>query len=245
LYTATGLIDPVLGAVETVDPLHIKHRTFRGPEHEAVAASGSPIELASKVITTLDDSLVWAADASGLPGTAKWASWTADQRRDWWVTRVGPVTTVAVAYPGVFGAIANRLPIQVIAGFVQQALVLCAVARAYGVDDRHDQTDLLAQVLCRRTLDSRALLGTSAPTDDNPESDEERGFADRLAHAAWAGLGTSRSIVGELSRRPSPRQPWRMLGALPVIGAVADYIGENSALRRAADSAVETIRRSS
>jgi hypothetical protein len=141
----------------------------------------------------------------------------------------------------VFGAIANRLPIQVIAGFVQQALVLCAVARAYGVDDRHDQTDLLAQVLCRRTIDSRALLGTS--TDKHNNSEAERGFADRLAHAAWAGLGTSRAIVGELSRRPSPRQPWKMLGALPVIGAVADYIGENSALRRAADSAVETIRR--
>jgi hypothetical protein len=36
-----------------------------------------------------------------------------------------------------------------------------------------------------------------------------------------------------------------MFGALPVVGAVADYIGESSALRRAADSAVETIRRSS
>jgi hypothetical protein len=245
LYAATGVIDPVLGAVESVDPLHIKHRTFRGPGHQAMAASGSPVELASKLITALDDSLVWAADASGLPGTAKWESWTAEQRRDWWVGRVGPITTLAVAYPGVFGAIANRLPIQVVAGFVQQAALLCAVARAYGVDDRHDQTDLLAQVLCRRTLDSRALLGTSAHGDSDAGADAERGFADKLAHAAWTGLGTSRAIVGELSRRPSPRQPWRMLGALPVIGAVADYIGENSALRRAADSAVDAIRRSS
>ncbi|ETD30139.1 hypothetical protein [Williamsia sp. D3] len=231
LYTATELIDPALGAVEHLDPLGIKHRTFRGPEQQAISASEVPAEGIAKLIAALDDSLVKVTDASGFPGTAKWESWTADQRRDWWVSRMGTVTTALVAYPGVFGVIANRLPIQVIAGFVQQAVVLCAVARAYGIDDRHAQTDLLAHVLCRRKLDSRALL--------------RNGSADEGHASVWDRLATSRAIVGELGRRPSPRQPWRMLGALPVIGAVADFIGEHSALRRATDSAVEKIQHNS
>jgi hypothetical protein len=150
-----------------------------------------------------------------------------------------------VAYPGVFGVIANRLPIQVIAGFVQQAVVLCAVARAYGVDDRHAQTDLLAHVLCDRKIDSRALLGGASADRKNPTTDPDDNLAEKLAHSVWNRLATSRAIVGELARRPSPRQPWRTLGAVPVIGAVAGFIGENSALRRAADSAVETIQHTS
>lgn len=235
LYAVTGLIDPALGAVEHLDPLGVKGRTFRSAEQtDDPASSEDLIAKAMKVVGAVDDSLVWASDTAGLPGTAKWESWSPAERRDWWIKRVGPISTLAVAYPGVFGVIADRLPLQTVIGFAQQAILLCAVARAYGVDDRHRQTDLLARVLCKRQIDSRSLL---AKAEESPKTSESSG----LVHAAWSGIGKSRAVLGELARRPSSRQPWRMLGALPVVGAAADYIGETSALRRAADAVVRQI----
>ncbi|PYE13752.1 hypothetical protein DFR67_11577 [Williamsia limnetica] len=234
LYTLTGVIDPALAAVEHLDPLGIKRRTFSTVERQANQAMSSEA-LITKVIGAIDDSLVWASDNAGLPGTARWASWTAEERRDWWIKRVGPISTVAVAYPGVFGIIADRLPLQTVIGFAQQAVLLCAVARAYGVDDRHRHVDLLARVLLNRNLDSKAVLSTT-------DAHTHASVSNDLARGAWNGIGKSRSILSELARRPSSRQPWRLLGALPVVGAAADYIGETGALRRAADNAVKNIR---
>lgn len=237
LYAMTGLIDPALGAAEHLDPFGIKGRTFTAGE-ELDTETGSSWDLvatAAKVVGVVDDSLVWVSDTAGLPGTAKWESWSPDERRDWWIKRVGPISTLAVAYPGVFGVIADRLPLQTIIGFGQQAILLCAVARAYGVDDRYRQTDLLALVLCQRTIDSKTLLKTAdAESKDATESSG-------LVHTAWNGIGKSRAIIGELARRPSSQQPWRILGTLPLVGAVADYVGETSALRRAADSVVRQL----
>lgn len=234
LYTLTGLIDPALAAVEQLDPLGIKRRTFKGVEQQANEAMSSDA-LVTRVVGAIDDSLVWASDSAGLPGTAKWAGWTAEERRDWWIKRVGPISTLAVAYPGVFGVIADRLPLQTVVGFAQQAVLLCAVARAYGVDDRHRHVDLLARVLLNRNLDSKAVLA-------KPDVEKEEHSSTDFARGAWNGIGKSRAVLTELAHRPSSRQPWRVLGALPVVGAVADYIGETGALRRAADRAVKTIR---
>lgn len=237
LYSLTGVIDPALGAVEHLDPLGVKRRTFRSDDQQATDAVSSDdlVAKATKILGAIDDSLVWVSDTAGLPGTAKWESWSPAERRDWWIKRVGPVSTLAVAYPGIFGVIADRLPLQTVIGFAQQAVLLCAVARAYGVDDRHRQTDLLARVLCKRQIDSKSLL---AKADPESAADSE---SSGLVHTAWSGIGKSRAILGELARRPSSRQPWRMLGALPLVGAAADYIGETSALRRAADAVVRQI----
>lgn len=237
LYTMTGLIDPALGAVEHLDPLGVKRRTFRSVEQQAKASVSSDdlAAKAAKVIGAIDDSLVWVSDSAGLPGTAKWESWSSDERRDWWIRRVGPISTLAVAYPGVFGVVADRLPLQTVIGFAQQAILLCAVARAYGVEDRHRQADLLARVLCKRQIESKALL--AKPDTGSTDGQDSSG----LVQTAWSGLGKSRAVLGELARRPTSRQPWRMLGALPLVGAAADYIGETSALRRAADAVVRQI----
>lgn len=231
LYQATGVIDLLLDAVDS-DPLGIKGRTFDSAGRQS---GGADDALAAKVIGAIDGPLVWAADTTGLPGTAKWADWTPEQRRDWWIERVGAITTVGVAYPGVFGALVNRLPIQTVLGFGHQAILLCAVARAYGVDDRYRQTDLLAEVLCRRTLSSRTLL-----TGESEDS-ERRAENDALVKQMWTGIERSRAVLGELERRPSSKQPWRMLSGLPLVGAVASYIGETGALRRAADTVVREV----
>ncbi len=235
LYAMTGLIDPGLGAVEHLDPLGVKRRTFRTEERSEADSSNDLLAKVAKAFGAIDDLLIWAFDTAGLPGTAKWESWSPGERRDWWIKRVGPISTLAVAYPGVFGVVADRLPLQTVLGFAHQAILLCAVARAYGVEDRYRQTDLLARVLCKRTLDSKSLLATAESTT-TPVSGSSG-----LVHTAWSGVGKSRAVLGELARRPSSRQPWRLLGALPLVGAVADYIGESSALRRAADVAARQI----
>ncbi|HEY9314194.1 hypothetical protein [Williamsia sp.] len=226
LHRSTGVMNLVLDVVDS-DPFGVKGRTFRGSDQQSDRADEA---LVAKVLGTVDGSLVWAADATGLPGTAKWAGWTPAQRRDWWIGRVGALTTVGVAYPGVFGPLVNRLPVQTVLGFGNQALLLCAVARAYGIDDRYRQTDLLAEVLCRRTVDARALL-TGEPGDGT----------DVLVSEMWSGIERSRAVLGDLERRPSSKQPWRMLTGLPLVGALAGYIGESDALRRASNAVVREV----
>jgi hypothetical protein len=44
---------------------------------------------------------------------------------------VGAPDTVLVALPGVFGVVADRLPMQDVLGFTNQAIGLCAVAREH------------------------------------------------------------------------------------------------------------------
>jgi hypothetical protein len=43
-----------------------------------------------------------------------------------------------------------------------------------------------------------------------------------------------RAIADELAKRPHPKGFYRVLGMLPAVGAVADYLGEYGALVRAA-----------
>ncbi|MBT0567606.1 hypothetical protein [Williamsia sp. CHRR-6] len=201
--------------------------------------------------------LAIVGSAIGAPGSPAWQSADEAARADWWVDRMGAVTTVIVAYPGVFGAVADRLPVQDLLGFTQQAFVLCAVAQAYGVDDRHTQTDLLAAVLCNRNLHSATLLAESEPEvslvkpgdspivvavkpdrDEEPITDEDRRVprsAREVARRMWKAAKVLRSISSELAQRPSPGRVSKVFSKLPVVGAAADYVGERKALRQAAD----------
>ncbi len=241
LYTATGVIGPVLDVIEGCDVVGLTRRTATDPaDDDSVAA---------KIATSLRA----ITDRIGLPGTRTWDTWSLEQRTEWWVGRVGRLSTVVVAYPGVFGAISNRLPLQDLLAFSQQAFVICAVQRVHGVHDRYQQTDQLAAVLCDRIVDSRRLLSQPVEVAGSVSTDiEEAVVAARehkrsvssagIAKSVWATVGLLRSISDVLSHRPSPEQPWRLLGAVPVFGAVADYVGERSALRRAAEAAVASLR---
>ncbi|PXW32613.1 UNVERIFIED_CONTAM: hypothetical protein DES50_103401 [Williamsia faeni] len=236
LHRSTGVIGLLLAAADS-DLFGVKSRTFRGADQQPGSvddADRADEALIAKVIGTVGASFVWAADAAGLPGTARWTGWTPAQRRDWWINRVGAITTVGVAYPGVFGPLVKRLPVQTALGFGNQAILLCAVARAYGIDDRYRQTDLLAEVLCRRKMNSRALLTGEA--DDRSDKENDARVKD-----LWSGIEKSRAALGELERRPSSKQPWRLLTGLPLVGALAGYIGESDALRRASNAVVREI----
>lgn len=157
-----------------------------------------------------------------IPGTDAWHQKTRDERISWWIWRVGALDTVAVAWPGALGALAARLPIQDLLGFASQALILCAVAREYGVTDRTTVARLLAAVLCERDI------------PDPPPADADEPWPEGVVQKLWHLAGILNSVGDELAKRPRPRAVFRYIGMLPLLGALSAYVGEYGALHRAA-----------
>ena len=211
LYRTVRVLNAVLDVVGATDPLRLKRRL---PSSSANGGpDGGPVDLVA-------DGIARALNAVDLPGTRAWDDMDTDARIRWWVWRIGALNTVAVAYPGVLGILGRLLPVQDLLGFVNQALVLCAVARELGVTDPRHQSLMLAEVLCRR---------------DTGEADEPaRSSSTSLGSAVWRLPGLLDAVADELAKRPQPRAPFRYLGMLPAVGAVASYFGECGALARAA-----------
>ena len=217
-------INPVLDLALT-DPFGIKGRTFTPTAAERGAAEA------------LLDGVAWVLDTGRFPGTASWEKASDDERARWWVTRIGALNTIAVAFPGMFGVLLNRLPIQDVLGFANQAVVLVAVAREHGVTNRSDQVDLLASVLCRRETD--AVLADTTRSDSADGASVWRPFG--LIGALWRTARTVRALSDELDKRPGPGSTYSLLGNIPVVGVVAGYLGERGALVRAAKQGEQWI----
>ncbi|NIL81712.1 hypothetical protein [Rhodococcoides kroppenstedtii] len=239
LRAAVRVIDPMLELLADRDPLGIKRRTFT--DAGTGGSTGS--------VDTALNAVAKVFDAADTPGTKSWESMTVDQRVNWWVRRVGGISTVAVAFPGIFGVLARRLPLGDVLGFANQAIVLVAVAREYGIDDRDEQVRLLASVLCNRELPVGASVDAPAPQE---AAEEEQRGSQRLSRSPFALLSTLwsvtkilRAVTDELDKRPRSRTVYRWLGNLPVVGAVAGYFGERGALVRAAKSGRTWIERRS
>ncbi|MUM17922.1 hypothetical protein FZI91_02065 [Mycobacterium sp. CBMA271] len=224
LSRAVRVINPVLTVLAESDPFGLKERTYSLGDGEGVV---------DKAL----DALACALNTATTPGTQAWEELDTHGKAHWWVQRVGAVNTVFVAFPGIFGALAARLPVQDLLGFSNQAIVLCAVARELGIDNDQDQVRLLATVLCNRTLSDDVLAGAD---DQEPEASRNWSpFA--LARTMWHLAGILRAIGNELEKRPQPKPIFRYLGMLPAIGSIAGYIGEYGALRRAASAGEQSI----
>jgi hypothetical protein len=232
LGAAVRVIVPTLTLLAERDPFGIKKRTFRN---------------AADTDSTLDQALnavAWVFDATDVPGTEAWSRMSLDKRASWWVNRVGALGTVAVAFPGFFGVLARRLPLQDILGFANQAMVIVAVARECGVTDHDELVRLLAAVLCKRNLPRRTVGEAAAletRTKDAVTTDRPRSPSAVLS-ALWSVTKILRGIADELDKRPDARTVYRWLGNLPVVGAVAGYVGERGALSRAVKLARKWIR---
>lgn len=210
LYRTVRVLNLVLDVVGATDPLKLKRRV---PSSPSSGPDGGAIDL-------IADGIARALNAADLPGTRAWDDMGADDRIRWWVWRIGALNTVAVAYPGVLGIVGRLLPVQDLLGFANQALVLCAVARELGVIEPHRQARMLAEVLCGRDTDEVNEPARAAPSN--------------LRTAVWRLPSVLDAVGDELAKRPQPRAPFRYLGMLPAIGAVASYFGECGALARAA-----------
>ena len=218
LDRAVAGINPVLDTLADRDPLGLKEHTFHDDPHDD-----------SKLQHVLH-LLAEALNLTDWPGTKGWTERSMNSRADWWLSRIGSVNTVAVAYPGLFGAWTRRLPLASVLGFANQAMVLVAVAREYGVTDRGRQVELLASVLCGRDLD-----GTGAGGEPDREVRTETTEHKRtLIGTVWETAMTLRSLSNEFDRRPQPVLPLRALAYIPIVGAPVTYVGERFALSRAA-----------
>ncbi len=65
-----------------------------------------------------------------------------------------------------------------------------------------------------------------------------------LAAGASSRMGRPKMLLavgGELDKRPKGRFYHQILGMLPVIGMLGDYLGERSALKRAAKAATKWL----
>ena len=178
------------------------------------------------------------------PGSTGWARLTVEQRSDWWVSRVGRVTALAASVTGLAGALGDRLPVQDILGSAGQGLLLCAIAGEHGVADRATRVRLLASVLFDRDLDPAVAAGAGAEEAAEEEVAEvEAPPAGRkvgLKSAAkwlWRQGRLLLALSDELEKRPHGRFYHRALGMLPIVGMAGDYLGERSALKRAAKAA--------
>lgn len=227
LSRAVRLINPVLDVLADADPFGLKARTHH------LGAGAGPVDKALNALAS-------ALNVTRVPGTRAWANMDMRHRVNWWVRRVGAVNTVFVAFPGIFGILVARLPVQDLLGFSNQAIVLCAVAREHDITDYQQQVRILAQVLCNRTLDAEAVAGVGdADASEAHDPKIRRPFA--LAHTLWHLTGIMRAIGAELGERPQPKRIVRYLGVLPVIGGIAGYLGEVGALRRAVKAEEQRI----
>ncbi|KAA9162386.1 hypothetical protein FPZ12_012220 [Amycolatopsis acidicola] len=179
-----------------------------------------------------------------LPGTPAWSQLTIDERTRWWINRVGRLTALVTAIPGIGGALADRLPVQDAIGASAQGVLLCAIADEHGVDDIGERVRLIAWVLFGREIDPSLAAGVQDDEDTEAEKlagefSEPAERTKRISLKAAAGalwrMGRSLlAISGELDKRPHGRFFHRMVGALPVVGMAGDYLGERNGLKRVA-----------
>jgi hypothetical protein len=169
------------------------------------------------------------------PGSTSWTRMDVEERSAWWVNRVGRLTALAASVTGLAGALGDRLPLQDILGASGQGLLLCAIAGEHGVDDEDTRVRLLAMVLFERHLDPSAGSDTPEPTPEPPPG--SRVGLKSAAKWLWRQGKLLLAVSDELEKRPHGRFYHRALGMLPVVGMAGDYLGERSALKRAAKAA--------
>ncbi|WP_066911182.1 hypothetical protein [Millisia brevis] len=261
LDRAVAGINPVLDTIALRDPFGFKGSTFPVP----ASAEGADRSRLRAVATALQKAFGKVLDLIELPGTKGWSRLSIDKRASWWVSRIGALNTVAVAFPGIFGIWARRLPLTEVLGLANQAMVLVAVSRELGVTDRAAQVRMLSELLFDRPIDAATAGDTVAidaadtaatdtaaidPADAVAHDDPAPGTGVTATGAAdpekrsrsllrtlWRTGQKLRSLDDELGHRPLPNGFFRFVSNFPVIGAPATYIGERLALGRAAKQA--------
>ncbi|MEU6645733.1 hypothetical protein ABZ863_24725 [Saccharomonospora sp. NPDC046836] len=232
---------PMVDALREADPFGL----IAAPEQTAVEP-------------TLRKKLIDGLRSVKVPGTNGWAAMDVSERTSWWINRVGRVTSLLTAVPGLGGALADTLPVQDTLGTASQGLLLCAIAGEHGVTDVGERVQLLGWVLFEREIDPELAVGKYAGYDRAAEDAETEKLTEELTDSAgkrskitvrtvartlWR-LGRSLlAVTDELEKRPSGRFYHAALGMLPVVGMLGDYLGERSGLKRVAKRADEWFAR--
>jgi hypothetical protein len=225
---------PVLAGLRKADAFGLRSRALRGDQ----GTDGDERRMRDKVLDGLASVKV--------PGTAAWAALDVRARSRWWVRRVGRVTSLVAAVPGLGGVWTRHLPVGKTLGAAAQGLVLVAIAAEYGVHEEGEVVALLGAVLFGRRLDPHRAM---SPDDDAAADARAAELTGELAEpgkgltlarvggAMWRLGRALFALEGELDKRPHGRFYHEAIALLPVVGVAGRYFGEWSGLKRAARKA--------
>jgi hypothetical protein len=231
---------PLLGALSDSDPFGLQARAQRATDGRA-----------ARVKRTLRTRVADRIASTRAPGTAAWKQMDMHARSNWWVRRVGRVTSLVAAVPGFGGAITSKLPVSSGLGAVAQGLVLCAIADEHDMHNEVDVVALLGAVMFRRDLCPPARTELSRASDAAIDAraaeltggleNEKKPTFKRLGGALWRMGRALLAIEGELGKRPRGGRITRWISLIPVIGVGGKYLGEWSGLKKAAKAGEEWI----
>jgi hypothetical protein len=181
------------------------------------------------------------------------AAGSVQERAAWWVQRVGRLTAVLAASPGLAGPAANPARASVVLASAGQGLVLCGIAGEHAVDDRDVRVRLLADVVLRRRIDPAELDVRWTTADEAhgsaaspPAADGPRALIASVGQTAWQ-LGTHLyALSGELQEnRGDPTRKRRLLGRVPGVAVVDGYLSGYRILEQVAEAGTEWLSRRS
>ena len=231
---------PLLGALSDSDPFGLQARAQRATDGRA-----------ARVKRTLRTRVADRIASTRAPGTAAWKQMDMHARSNWWVRRVGRVTSLVAAVPGFGGAITSKLPVSSGLGAVAQGLVLCAIADEHDMHDEVDVVALLGAVMFRRDLCPPARTELSSASDAAIDAraaeltggleNETKPTLQRLGGALWRMGRALLAVEGELGKRPRGGFIARSMSLIPVIGVAGKYFGEWSGLKKAAKAGEDWI----
>ena len=231
---------PLLGALSDSDPFGLQARAQRATDGRA-----------ARVKRTLRTRVADRLASTRAPGTAAWKQMDMHARSNWWVRRVGRVTSLVAAVPGFGGAITSKLPVSSGLGAVAQGLVLCAIADEHDMHDEVDVVALLGAVMFRRDLCPPARAELSRASDAAIDAraaeltggleNEKKPTLQRLGGALWRMGRALLAIEGELGKRPRGGRITRWISLIPVVGVAGKYLGEWSGLKKAEKAGEEWI----
>jgi len=231
---------PLLGALSDSDPFGLQARAQRATDGRA-----------ARVKRTLRTRVADRIASTRAPGTAAWKQMDMHARSNWWVRRVGRVTSLVAAVPGFGGAITSKLPVSSGLGAVAQGLVLCAIADEHDMHNEVDVVALLGAVMFRRDLCPPARTELSPASDAAVDAraaeltggleNEKKPTVARLGGALWRMGRALLAVEGELGKRPRGGRLTRWISLIPVVGVAGKYLGEWSGLKKAEKAGEEWI----
>ncbi len=178
----------------------------------------------------------------GSPGSEQWLTLGSKERAEWWVIRVSNLAGFLAATPRVFGAAADRVPLQAALGTAVAGVAVCAVAHEHGVEDSRDWVPLLGRVLFDRELPRGTRVNPPDVVTELDQPDEHVGHGDGGAEAAsrrasGTALELARTLLSLRSLfddRPRGARVYRAMGKVPVAGLVGGWLDERGGVRKAA-----------